>query len=1200
MSAIGNSRNRFGRERIWRRPGPRAGVALAAAAVAVSTVWWLAARPAQAKPATAKAPAATGAVDYARDIQPLFAKHCYECHGPAKHKGGLRLDSRTHAFQAADSGEKPIVPGDAADSHVLKLVRGDDPDMVMPPEGKTRLSPQEIDLLTRWINAGATWPDGGGALKTVKHPHWAFSAPVRPKPPAVKNAGWVRNSIDHFVLARLEKEGLSPAPEADRYTLIRRAYIDLIGLPPTPLEADQFANDRRPDAYERMVDRLMANPHFGERWARVWMDMARYADSSGYGSDPLRFTSWRYRDWVIEAFNKNQPYDRFTVEQIAGDLLPNPTPDQLIATGFHRNTQTNTEGGTDDEEWRVASVKDRATVTMQVWMGLTLQCAECHTHKYDPLTNREYYQFYSFFNNTEDNDQPDESPTIEVPSVQHQAQLAKIDAEVAKVKAEMDDPAKLAAGLAEWEKSALESESGWVRLEPTKATANSGATLKPQRDGSVLAAGPRAQTDTYTVVAPTQLKGITAFRLDVLPDASLPAGGPGRADNGNFVLTDFRVTAAPRPAAAKAVRGRFVRIELAGNPKILHLAEVQVFRGSENIAPKGTATQSSTAFDGAAGRAIDGNTDGRYFEAKSTSHTAEGADPWWEVDLGQSAAGVINKIALWSRTDAPLQHRLNGMKVSVLGEDRKPVWDTIVPVAPQTSLELEPGGPAVVPLAGASDTHHQPETEWAAAGSIDADAGRSGWAVGPQFGKPHSAVFETGGPVGHDGGTVLTFTLTHNYPDHPLGKFRLLATTKPRPVGVLPAQIAAALNTPATRRTDAQKAELTEYYKSVAPQLATARERLAALQNERNAVKPVRQAIMRELPADKRRVTNVLIKGNFLSKGDVVTPAVPAALHSLPKDAPADRLGLANWLVDANNPLTARVAVNRWWSAIFGLGLVETQEDFGTQGQPPSHPQLLDWLATEYLRLKWDTKALLKTIVTSATYRQSSRQTPELVEKDPYNRLYARGPRGRLEAELVRDQALALSGLLSKKMHGPSVYPPQPPNLWQAAFNGERTYPTSEGEDKYRRGLYTFWRRTVPYPSMAAFDAPSRETCTLRRIHTSTPLQAFVTLNDPVYVEAAQALARRIVTEGGATPEDRIRFALKLCLLRPPTAEQVSTLVGLYQSELKHYQADKAAAQPMATDPLGPLPAGMDVSEMAAWTVVSNVLLNLDGVLTKG
>jgi hypothetical protein len=770
------------------------------------------------------------AVDFNRDIRPILSKNCYACHGPDNKQrvSKMRLDQRDNAIRPLKSGTAAIVPGQPDKSELIQRVTADDETERMPPqETGNQLTPAQIDLLRRWIAAGAPYAD-----------HWAFVKPQRAPLPAVKNAAWPRNPIDHFVLARLEREGLQPTEGADRFTLLRRASLDLRGLPPSLQEVLEYAADGSPDAYARAVERFLQDPAYGERWARMWLDQARYADSAGYGSDPLR-TIWRYRDWVIDAFNRNLPFDQFTIEQIAGDLLPNPTLEQRMATAFHRNTMTNTEGGTDDEEFRVAAVKDRVDTTLQVWMGLTMGCAKCHNHKYEPITQQEYYRFYAFFNQTADNDQPDERPTIPAPTPEIVEANRLLDARIA------EERARLAR---------------------------------------------------------------------VTPD--------------------------------------------------------------------------------------------------------------------QAAAWVLHRSLL------PPAHVL---------------------------------------------------------------------AVLHQVGR--------------------------------LEKSRPQAATLP---------------------------------------------------------------VMVELPADKRRPTRVMIKGNFLNPGEPVEPAVPSHFHSLPEGASLNRLGVARWLVSPENPLTARVAVNRFWAQLWGTGLVETEEDFGSQGELASHPELLDWLATEYIRLGWDTKALLRLLVTSATYRQSSKATPERLAKDPRNRLLARGPRFRLEAELVRDQAMQVSGLLSRKLYGPSVYPPQPPGLWQAAFNGQRTWATSQGPDRYRRGLYTFWRRTVPYPSMATFDAPSREICSVRRIRTNTPLQAFVTLNDPVYLEAAQALARRMVREGGATPYECAQYGLYLCLGRPARAEQVNQLVALFESERSHYRADPKAALALASDPLGPLPAGMEAADLAAWTVVANVLLNLDGVLTKG
>ncbi|MBI3863164.1 MAG: DUF1553 domain-containing protein, partial [Planctomycetia bacterium] len=698
-----------------------------------------------------------------------------------------------------------------------------------------------------------------------------------------------------------------------------------------------------------------------------------------------------------------------------------------------------------------------------------------------------------------------------------------------------------------------------------------------------------------------------------LPDDSLPTGGSGRSADGNFVLSRFSASIEDAAKPGAPAVGRYVRIELPGADKILSLAEVQVYQGSENVARSGKASQSSTDFGGDAPRAVDGNTDGNYYGANSTTHTRQEANPWWELDLGDNRA--IERVVIWNRTDGGVGARLANFKVIMLDKDRKPIQQHEIAASPNPSHEQATSGRQSVSLPRAAADFSQEKFPVASALS-QKDPAQSGWAVAPHQKEAHAAYFLTSAPTGDFAISQLNIRLEQQFqqPQHLLGRFRLSATTSrdvQRRVAV-PAELLAIVDTPSETRSDDQRLKLAAYYRSIAPSLQPVRDAIAQLEKTRPAIPTV--PVMLELAADKKRTTNLMIKGNFLAKGAVVEPALPAKFHPLPKGSAPDRLGVARWLTDRDNPLTARVMVNRFWAQLFGTGLVETEEDFGTQGDVPTHPDLLDWLAVEFMEpttspplskggpggvAGWDMKRLLKLLVMSATYRQSSQVSAEALAKDPHNRLLTRGPRYRLEAEMVRDQALELSGLLSHKSHGPSVYPPQPPGLWQAAFNGERTWTTSAGEDRYRRGLYTFWRRTVPYPSMATFDAPSRELCTVRRIRTNTPLQAFVTLNDPVYVEAAQALARRIVKEGGSTVADRARFAIKLCRVRPPHAEQVDQLVALYEHELADYRADVKSAALLATDPLGPIPKGMDPAELAAWTVVSNVLLNLDGVLTK-
>ncbi len=756
--------------------------------------------------------AQTDAINFNRDVRPILSNNCFHCHGPDEkvRKGKLRLDMEEGAFESV------VVPGKPEQSSLIERLTASDPAEIMPPakSGK-KLTKNEIEILTKWVKTGAKYTS-----------HWSYVTPLPPAVPSLERPEFlIRNPIDAFVSARLVQEGLKPQPEADKFAIVRRVSLDLTGLPPTREEVETFCADRSPQAYEKLVDRLLAKASFGEHWARFWLDLARYADSAGYADDPPR-TIWKYRDYVIQSFNSNKPFDQFTIEQLAGDLLPNPTTEQLIATAFHRNTMTNNEGGTNDEEFRNVAVVDRVNTTFTVWMATSIACAQCHTHKYDPILQKEYFQVFALFNNTADADRSDESPTLPI----------------------------------------------WT---------------------------------------PEQLKRKTELE--------------------------------ERIAALEAL-------------------------------------------------------------LKS-------------------------------------------------------------------------------------------------------------------------------------------------------------------------------------KKSDENKQD---------------RDQLAALKKQLSDLKPFTTVpIFKELVGQQRRKTHLQYRGNFLDLGEEITAGVPALFPTKLPHPPRDRLELARWLMSAENPLTARVIANRFWEQIFGVGLVRTSEEFGAQGEQPSHPELLDWLATELVASHWNVKHFLKLLVMSAAYRQSSKVTPELLEKDPDNRLLARGPRVRLTAEMIRDQALFASGLLSTKLFGPSVKPPQPNLGLSAAFGGSIDWQTSVGEDRYRRGIYTLWRRSNPYPSMSTFDAPNRDTCIVRRARTNTPLQALVTLNDPVYIEAAQGLARRMIETGGATPAEKAAFGLQTCLVRQATDNEVRRLVKLYEDARSKFAREPSKAQQFATNPLGPLPKGIEIVDAAAWTVVANVLLNLDEMLMK-
>jgi len=1124
---------------------------------------------------TQKTKALSQSVDFNRDIRGILSNRCFTCHGPddAERQADLRLDSREGAI--ADLGDyAAIVPGQPEASELIKRITSSDPDEVMPPTGKGKpLSKQEIDLLTQWVKQGAAYAK-----------HWAYEIPVRPDVPETSSKAWQRNAIDGFILSRLDREKLSPNEEADRPTLIRRVTLDLTGLPPTLKEVEEFLADKSPNAYESLVDRLLEKDAYGEHWARMWLDLARYADSAGYADDPAR-TIWAYRDYVIRSLNSNKPFDQFTIEQIAGDLLPDPSEDQLIATAFHRNTLTNNEGGTNDEEFRNVAIVDRVNTTMAVWMGTTMACAQCHTHKFDPITNEEYFKFFAFFNNTEDADRRDESPLIQIFTDEQKANRVAWEAESTELEKLLSTSTpELLASQKKWE-DRLSIAPEWAVSKPTEVTSKSGAVFNTQDDNSIKVEK-QAKTDTYTVTVPVSSNRLTGIQLETFP-------------GNNFVVS--KISAALIPPNGTRLNGRYVRVSIPGKEKMLSLAETQVFSGSDNVALQGEAKQSSTDFGGLANLAIDGNTNGDYQVAKSTTHTAVSADPWWEVDLKSSLA--IDRIQLWNRTDNKLHVRLANFVVQVFDEKHEIVWEQKVVESPNPSAEYSLSSARGIPFSSAFADYSQ--TAFSAADVLNnSDPKTKGWAVGGQTDRNHRLTLIPQKAVDVPAGSSIAVTIEQisQHENHTLSHFRIAAShdERVREFAGIPDDKLAIISTPVSKRSAEAQQSLTNYFiAEVAPELTKERARLRTIQKQLVDLKPATSVpIMKDLPADKHRVTKIQIRGNYQQTSDEVTEGVPAAFHPLPEDLPPNRLALAEWLIDDQNPLTARVVANRYWEAIFGIGIVSTSEEFGSQGERPVHPELLDWLATELVASDWNIKHLVKLLVTSATYRQSSRVTDELTARDPQNRLLARGPRFRLSAEMIRDQALSVSGLLAHKLFGPPVRPLQPNQGVSAAFGSAIDWKTSEGDDKFRRGLYTTWRRSNPYPSMMAFDAVNREVCTVRRDRTNTPLQALVTLNDPVYVEAAQALARRIAAHEGST-EDRVAFGFRLATARIPEDFEQSRLVKLFDAVRAKYSEDAEAATAIATMPLGPAPDGMAVVDLAAWTVVSNVLLNLDEMFMK-
>ncbi len=987
-------------------------------------------------------------VNFSRDILPILSDNCFFCHGPEEQsrKADLRLDTKAGLLRT----ENPIViPGKSSESELILRVTSDDKEELMPPPRSNRvLKPREIELLRRWIDEGADW-----------RKHWAYEAPQRPQPPDVKDSAWPKNVIDQFVLARLEQEGLQPAATGSKETLIRRATLDLTGLPPTPEEIDAFLSDNSEKAYETLVDRLLKSPHYGERMAWEWLDAARYADTNGYQGDPTR-SMWYWRDWVIEALNNNMSFDQFTVEQLAGDLLPDPTRSQLIATGFHRNHMINGEGGRIAEESRVDYVQDRVETTGTVWMGLTFNCCRCHDHKFDPFLQREYYQLSAYFNSIDESGgtdaYPQAQPVLAMATPEQEARIAELKAREALTGKDRSDLEQKLRGLqTEWEKSLAgnngkPAQAEWVALVPEEMASEEGATLSKVADNAILVSGSNPAQDTFTVSAKIKRLEVTGFRLEALPDPSLVNSGPGRADNGNFVLTEFKVM-------------------------------------------------------------LDG----------------------------------------------------------------KPVELTAI------SADYEQGG---FPIANTVDGKSE-----------------TGWAVASEFGKLHTALYESripAAPNGADRKLALRLEFRSPHISHVLGKFRISMTSSPvATFRTIPENIRAIAALSPDQRNDGQKTELIDYYLNSSPELAEAKR---AADGARQAREQAEKELPRTMILRDRaqpRETFILVRGAYDKYGDKVTHGVPAILPALPADAPPTRLALARWIVSPEHPLTARVTVNRYWQLFFGNGLVKTAEDFGVQGEKPSHPELLDWLAREFIESGWNVKHIHKLIIMSATYRQSSRVVAGAAERDPENRLLARGPRYRLPSWMIRDQALAAGGLLVDKIGGKPVQGYQPSGIWEEATFGQIRYNQEHGESLYRRSLYTFWRRIVG-PTMF-FDVANRQTCTVKIARTNTPLHALVTLNDVTYVEAARALGQRVLLGSARDDAGRITAAFRRLTSREPKPVELEILSRRLDKLRQLYAADEAAAKKLVATGESPADPKLAAAELAAWTSLATLLLNLDETISK-
>ncbi len=1021
---------------------------------------------------------AFAAIDFDREIRPILSDKCFSCHGPdaAKRMANLRFDT-------ADGGafsNSVIVPGKAADSHLFARISATGPNRMPPVSSGRTLTPQQIAALKQWIDEGAKWQS-----------HWAFISPQRPATPAAKEPNWTRNPIDNFVLARLDQEGLKHSPEADKTTLLRRVTYDLTGLPPTVAELNAFLADKSPDAYEKRVDTLLQSPRYGERMAMQWLDLARYADTHGYHIDSHR-EMWHWRDWVIDAFNKNKPYDQFTVEQIAGDLLPNATLEQKLASGFNRNHMINFEGGAIPEEYLVEYVVDRLEATSTTWMGLTMGCARCHDHKYDPIPQRDFYRFFAFFNNVSekglDGRNGNAEPFLQLPSEQQKARQAELKAAIsAHEKALPEDT--VSAQQTAWEKA---------EFAKFQTMARDGLQAHYEFDGNLTDSSGHYQ---YGRV----LKGDLTY-ANAAVDRGADFDGQTQAVFSHVPAFDNN-----KPFSAAF----WLKVNGKLKDPVLSQGQFQLWLDD--------------------------------FELSGVQQRV----PRLYVQLGAQQFRTRDRL--------PWPDNMNHVAVNYTGAGAFTVYVNGKPVGTE-------------PVAGA-----QPDAK------TNPDA-----------------------------------PLEINFFKGRLDDLRIYnRTLDPREIAYLGGQepLRAILNILPDKRAKDQKAWIRDYYLSKAAPAPDQRAwaELKALREDEKKLTaeiPTTMIMSEIVPSDvvpsnkeKPRETFILARGDYRNQTEKVTPGVPSVLPPLPTGAPDNRLGLARWLVDPANPLTARVAVNRFWQYYFGTGIVKTLENFGSQGDPPSNQQLLDWLATEFIGTNWDVKAMQRLIVTSAAYRQASRVTPELLEKDPENRLIARGPRFRLSAEMVRDGELYLSGLLKEQVGGASVDPYQPKGVWEEIAYGDgftsQTYQQGHGDDLHRRSLYTFWKRTAPPPEMTTFDAPDREKCAARRTITNTPLQALVLLNDTTYVEAARSLAERMLLEGGKTPAARLDYGFRLATARAPQPRELAVLRETLNAELLDYKRHEDRAQALLKNGEAPVNPTLDKSELAAWTTVASMLLNLDETITK-
>ena len=1420
-----------------------------------------------AMPAVGQGPSSVASVekvDYFRQVLPILSQHCYGCHGPdaGARKGDLRLDRRSGAFKDLGDGSHVIAPGEPENSALVDRITSDDKKYVMPPpKAHDPLSAAQIETLTRWVAQGASWLS-----------HWAFSEPVLVKPAEPETVEWRANPIDRFVHRRLSDAGFKPSPPADKASLIRRVTFDLTGLPPSLKEIEAFVKDDRPEAYAGVVDRLLASSRFGERQAQNWLDLARYADTNGYQRDGGR-SAWKWREWVINAFNSNMPFDRFTIEQLAGDLLPDPTLEQRIATGFNRNHATNSEAGSEIDEYRSAYVIDRVNTTATTWLGLTVACAQCHDHKFDPILQDDFYKFYAYFNQVDERDA--RQPDLRVPNPDQQPHVGYLKGRIEELKKRLEAPDVLSdAAQSTWEaetRTFIGDDVTWSVAKPIGMLAHNGSVLERQDDGSILATGEAPVRDTYDLVFKPGMRKISGIKLEVLPDPSQPEGASGRSRKGQFILSGLKMRLSalsdstdpplvfvakadadlnqerpkerkpdqitPGDIAASIVatdssavgggrsrsgRGWSIIGDERMKPHEAILVPLETLTSNSVSTLRVTLSQTSRPYKTLIGRFRISFTDDERirklmlpavgkiwsavgpFPAKDTASAYRAAfDPEKELKAGVDLKKQYDK----PKVETPKPTKTTSAEKPGPGkssQEKKPSTKQQQPEASVTSKPAKPGGKgssAKKPTAdagGASREQKKPAGKPADSKQEQKPRGKAPGdrkKVDPSKAKPGAqaaakptGTSATGGNRRRQRTEKLSWTKKQDWRDGTSGRLsdgnvawyvtRKIHSTRARTVamtfdgpdgvrawlnGELVFEVAPKAPTSSSRRrsgsgggssrrrgssgsedrkvrlgirqgenelvvklvfaggrsssgrgrrggSSSAAAGATNPAAGEAPNFAGDPEALAAaaaaagvdpsnfdpanfdpaiFQNMRRSrsggggtftfnlavegpdvvnhevvsalrelasgrdlssangdcapgddeKKPTREQVLRkkirkfyranhdmvgqllkkeldklerELSTLERKMpqalvmkerkekrdTHVFMRGDFRKHGDKVEAGIPAVLPAMDKDLPNNRLGLARWLVSGKNPLTARVTVNRIWQQYFGTGLVRTSEDFGIRSETPSHPALLDWLAHRFVESGWDVKGLHKWITTSQAYRQSSAFRADMKEVDPENRLLGRGPRQRLTAEMIRDNALAVSGLLVEKIGGESVRPYQPSGLWQAVAKGQR-YRQDKGEKLYRRGIYVYWKRGVPYPSAITFDQAKRETCTVKRAETTTPLQALVLLNDPVYVECAKVLAQRLMKEGGGDDPSRLTHGFALCTGKQADQEQLAVLAKLLGSQREHYKKNLGSAKKLLGVGAAKLDDKLDGAELAAWTGVASALLNLDASIHR-